>query len=225
MVKQKEVNLINYAIPVVKDEEVIKQKEINLINHATPTQSTTLTEQNEATLALEQELIPPFEQNEATLALEQKETNLINNELIISSDHDKEPNPSGEDKPISSSSQDKPTNLSGQDKTTNSNPSEQKESNSVGNINSSIETVQPPLNQPVLQLIDTDFSFNRITKISNSVKARGFPTFNSMQDEANLWLNQFEELLKLENAFSLAKEVLIDFLDDVTLDFYNRLTG
>jgi hypothetical protein len=78
--------------------------------------------------------------------------------------------------------------------------------------------------QPITPFMPTQFCLNEITCIANLIKKRDFPSFNSMNDEPNLWLNRYEEFLALENSLSMAKDIIIEFLDVVSIDFYNKIT-
>jgi hypothetical protein len=75
-----------------------------------------------------------------------------------------------------------------------------------------------------------ELSIDEIFKITKSIKSsdknsNGFcPTLDPINHEAKLWFIKYQGAIELHNGSQLAKECLLEFLDEVGLDFYYKIT-
>lgn len=67
-----------------------------------------------------------------------------------------------------------------------------------------------------------EYSLDQITKTATEIKKKGLKTFDSISHEPHIWLNEFEKLVSTN--IGMEKEVILEFLDEISLDFYYKIT-
>ena len=78
---------------------------------------------------------------------------------------------------------------------------------------------------PAVPFAFSEFSLEKITTTANTIKrGQRLRTFHPIQDEASLWILEFERQVSACNSEGLEKDVLLEFLDEVGLDFYYKCT-
>ena len=83
---------------------------------------------------------------------------------------------------------------------------------------------------PVLAYRPAAYSFEQVAAISRKMRTssvanpKKFDSLQPMKDEPSLWFYDFEARLNEHGAIQMAKEIIMDFLDEVGLDFYYKIT-